>query len=347
MKRLAPAGIALGLLVSMISFLAPASASAAEPNPCRVVNESVAALGTQQTIHGTLCVPAHRTNDAVFLLIPGATYNSTYWDFPYQSETYSFSQAMNRAGTATLTIDRLGTGGSSKPLGALVTASVQASIVHQLVSRLHSGSPTLPAFGRVVLGGHSLGSLISVLEAATYHDVNAVMLTGFSNRLNLIGLTGFAATFSPAPLDPVLAGKGYNLADFTTRPGTRAALFDAPGDFDPALAGVDEATKDAFNLGEPVDSVAISAYLGYSRQINVPVLLVDGQQDGLFCGGLLGTDCSSSAALHNSEAPYFSPSANLDTYVLPGAGHCINLARNTTTYQAVAANWLAKPGIGS
>lgn len=348
MKRRATLAALASLLMALISFAIPAAAnSAVAPNPCRTVTEPVSALGAQQTIHATLCLPAHASNDAVFLLVPGATYNSTYWDFPYQSQTYSFAHAMNRAGTATLTIDRLGTGGSSKPLGALVTASVQASVVHQLVSMLRGGTSTLPPFDRVVLGGHSLGSLVSVIEAGTYHDVDAVMLTGFSNRLNALGLTAFAATFTPAPLDPVLAGKGYNLAEFTTRPGTRAALFDAPNDVAPGVVAVDEQTKDAFNLGEPVDSVTIGAYLPYSLRINVPVLLADGQNDGLFCGGLLGTDCSSSAALHTSEAPYFSPSAHLETYVLAGAGHCINLALNTTAYQAVAANWLSEAGVAS
>lgn len=44
--------------------------------------------------------------------------------------------------------------------------------------------------------------------------------------------------------------------------------------------------------------------------------------------------------LAQQERPYFSPAARLHTYVLPGAGHCINLAPNTRLYQAAVASWL-------
>lgn len=88
--------------------------------------------------------------------------------------------------------------------------------------------------------------------------------------------------------------------------------------------------------------MAIGSYLPYTRRINVPVLIANGQKDGLFCGGPLGTNCSSDAALRNDEAPYFSPSAQLETYTLPNAGHCISLALNTTPYQNRVVDWLAQ-----
>jgi pimeloyl-ACP methyl ester carboxylesterase len=75
------------------------------------VSVPVDVLVVQAMMAGTLCRPPGAST--VMVLVPGSTYNQTYWDFPYQLETYDFRLAMNRAGYATLVIDRLGVGKSS------------------------------------------------------------------------------------------------------------------------------------------------------------------------------------------------------------------------------------------
>jgi hypothetical protein len=60
---------------------------------------------TLGTMYGKLCAPTGAKT--VHVLIPGGTYNSSYWDIGYQPEIRSYRMAMNNAGYATLAVDRL------------------------------------------------------------------------------------------------------------------------------------------------------------------------------------------------------------------------------------------------
>jgi pimeloyl-ACP methyl ester carboxylesterase len=83
-----------------------------------------------------------------------------------------------------------------------------------------------------------------------------------------------------------------------------------------------------------------------SRGINVPVLLAVGGKDAIFCG-FLARDCSSAEALRKQEAPYFSPAAELSTYVLAGSGHSMALHKNAGDYREATRAWLrARFGTG-
>jgi pimeloyl-ACP methyl ester carboxylesterase len=269
----------------------------------------------------------------VQVLIPGGTYNSSYWDIGYTPEIRSFRLAMNKSGIATLTVDRLGTGQSSKPLSALVTASVQADAVHQVIQTLR------PRFAKVIVGGHSIGSAMAMIEAGNYHDVDGVLVTGMTHRMNLITVIPVLAGMIPAPLDPVLGRRGLDVGYLTTDPGTRYSAFHTPGPNDAGAIAYDESTKDVYAVTEAVDTLLLTnVVIPATQRINVPVLLVVGN-DKHFCGAPLGSDCSSAEALRQSEAPFFSPAARLQTFILNGYGHAINYAPNAPVYQQVAANW--------
>ena len=58
--------------------------------------------------HPTLPRNSSRWSDTIQLLVHGATYNKIMWDFPYQPETYSYTQRMNAAGYSTIAVDLLG-----------------------------------------------------------------------------------------------------------------------------------------------------------------------------------------------------------------------------------------------
>ncbi|MET9627333.1 alpha/beta hydrolase [Lentzea sp. NPDC006480] len=272
-----------------------------------------------------LCVPAGATT--IQVLIPGGTYDRTYWDVGFDPDAHSFTRAQNAAGFATLALDRLGTGKSSKPLSALVTASTQASAVHQVIQTLK------PRFSKVIVAGHSIGSAMAMIEAGTWHDVDGVLVTGFTHKMNYITVVPVLANMVPAGLD-----LGY----LTTMPDTRYNSFHKPGPLVPGAIAFDESTKDVFAATEAVDTILLNTVIiPISRNINVPVMIALGN-DFHFCGSgvpLMGSDCSSPAALKADEGQFFPSAPSLNTFILDGYGHSINYAPNAPGYLSAVATW--------
>lgn len=321
---LALTALGLGLL------LAPIDARAAEP-ACQDVRFPVRLAGLAQTVAGTLCTPAGGA-DTVQVLIPGGLYNRTYWDITVTPETRSFRRAMNRAGYATLAVDRLGSGDSTKPPSVLLTAITQADVMHQVIQSVRSG------FAKVIVAGHSLGSAVAVIEAATYHDVDGVLVTGMSHHLNVLNTATIATTLGPAILDPKFAGRILDPGYLTTRPGSRFGSFHAPGPFDSDVERHDEVNKDLAAVTELGDAALFGTLTPYSLLINVPVLTVVASQDPVLCGALF-TDCTSSATLLAGEKPFYSEAARPEAYLLDGYGHALNYARNAPDYFQAVVEW--------
>nr|WP_232328535.1 alpha/beta fold hydrolase [Kibdelosporangium sp. MJ126-NF4] len=285
---------------------------------------------------GTLCTPGTDAK-SIQVLIPGGFYNRSYWDVTVEPELRSFRLAMNKAGYATLVVDRLGTGRSTTPPSVLLTAITQASAVHQVVQALRSGS-NVPRFDKVFLGGHSLGSAISVIEAATYRDVDGVLVTGMGHHLNVLGIAPIFATFVPAILDRKFADKGLDVGYLTTQTGTRFSSLHKPGPYNAAVEAFEESTKDVAAPTELVDAALLGTVTPYTRLVDVPVMSVMGSQDPTFCG-LLATDCSSASALRSAESLFYSPAANLRTHVVQGYGHSINFAPTAPDYHSAVIRW--------
>lgn len=283
---------------------------------CREVSVPVA-IGTGVPVRAQLCVPA-RIPGTVQVLIPGATYDGTYWNFPYEPGRYSYVDAMLAAGYATLDVDTPGTGQSGHPASALVSMETDASAVHQVIRAARDGAFGI-RFPRVITVGHSMGTAVAWREAAAYHDIDGMIATGNVHRPSLPGAAEATATLYPAFLDPAFAREGLDPGYLTTRPGTRAQDFYNQADADPRVIAEDEKTKStatatyfATYFAEDVDAD--------TARIHVPVLIADGQDDLLMCGPLSGTGCSSSAALLASESPFYGRGSCPRAYVLPNAG---------------------------
>ncbi len=322
----------LVLLVATIAAGMALPASAASQTTCAELDEPVHSGLLAATMHATLCSTAAGQGDAPLqVLVSGGTYNRTYWA-GLGLDAYSYTRRANAAGFDTLAVDRIGTGDSSHPLSALVTAGVQADAVHQLITRARTGTLDGHRHSLVALVGHSLGSMAAVIAAARYPgDLGALILTGYSHLISgdqlLTSLTSmYPAALEGRPLDP-----GY----LTTRPGVRAGLFHASDDVDPAVVAADEATKDASSATELPDAVLVGMARATSRSITVPVLLANGGRDSWACTAV---DCTSPQALRAAEQPYFS--TPLTTYVQPRSGHCLALAADGGEFTDFASQWL-------
>ncbi|MCL2585226.1 MAG: alpha/beta hydrolase [Streptosporangiales bacterium] len=331
---------AVRLAVFLMILLGTAGAARAQAasagTPCRAVSVPVTvAGGIPETIRGQLCLPAGATT--VQVLIPGATCSVGYWDFPYEPDRYSYVDALASAGYATLDINTLGVGDSSRPPSALVAIESDASAVHQVIQAARNGAFG-PHFPRVIAVGHSMGTAVAWHEAAVYHDIDGLIATGNVHLPSVTGASQGLADLYPADLDPRFAPDHLDPRYLTTRPGTRGPLFYNEADADPTVIALDERTKDVATYLYAGTYFAEDADADTAR-ISVPVLLADGQDDHLMCTGVAVTDCSSSSALLASEAPYYTGTGCLSAYVLPSAGHDLNLSLNARSFFAEAVRW--------
>jgi len=336
----------VGAVVAAALLMLPSPADAARTIACRSIGIPVQQLARTASVHGTLCLPSRRRT--VLVLVPGATYDGTYWNIGFDPGTYNFRLAMNRAGYPTFDIDRVGTGASSTPPSALVTHERQAAALHDAVGALRAGGLGAPRFTKVIAIGHSLGSATVVTEVASYHDADAVVLTGFSHSPNSSGLLQLFNSLTPAPVvDPAFRDRdpGY----LTTLPGHRGFLY-GDADVSPALQAYDEATKQpvsafeiatAFQTIAPLRSSPVTPVVKIppTGTIDVPVLSINGSADKLFCN--LAT-CAGTDEFTATERPYYAASPRFTGWLLPAAGHDINLSSNTRDYQREVIGWLRR-----
>jgi len=291
---------------------------------------------TVYNVFGVLCSRGSLEHKTIQITLHGATYSHLYWDFPFQPETYSYLRRATAAGYAVLDIDRIGIGQSDHPAAADVTIAANAHVVHQLVQALRGGDLVVPSFGRiraerVALVGHSLGSVISIQEAATYGDVDGIVLTGISHTVTPL-LGEILSSLYPANLDPRFAGLSLPDGYLTSLPGQRTVFYHAPS-FDPQVVAIDDQTKETVTTAE-LDT-AFPA-LALSNGIHAPVIVVVGDFDLAFCDA---PSCSVSGSLA-SEPSFYPADACAETAIIPGAGHDLNLHLQAQQAFDAVLEWL-------
>ncbi|WP_410661034.1 alpha/beta hydrolase [Amycolatopsis sp. lyj-112] len=322
-------------------FLAAAPAAAVDIRCSGVDLPVTGPVGEPATVHGQLCLPDGPAPKAVQLLVHGGTYNSSYWDLPYDPGRYSYQRDMAKNGYATFAADQLGSGRSSKPFSLPLLLPVLARSMHEVIGHLRAGRAGGAPFEKVVIVGHSVGSGIVAAEASTYQDVDGVILSGMTHLPSVPALTlGVLFGLQPAFADDRLGSLGSDPLYFTTKPGARTGLFYATENADPRVIEADEATKDQVSVPGMGTVAVFGIVLPATKAIRVPVFQAIGEKDILFCGLFALRNCSSARTLRPSEAPYYRPEAKLSTYVLPGAGHSLALHRNASAYRDATRAWL-------
>jgi pimeloyl-ACP methyl ester carboxylesterase len=321
----------------------PARASAEAGTTCRDIHipVSLAPGGTRnQSVYGELCTPAGSHPRMIQVLVHGVTYDHNYWDLPGFGGRYSYVKHTVARGYAALAIDRIGIGRSSHPLSALVTVDSDAETLHQVLQAVRSSGFPGGAYPRVVLVGHSFGTLVSELELSKYHDAEGIIATGWLAALpKPVQTAGLFARSYSAVLDPAFAGRGLDPGYQTTRPYTRAFFYQT-GTYDPAVLAEDERLKQTYTAGELATFIKPVVLDRPTEQITGQALIVVGEHDVFFCG-LLAVDCSTSDRLLRDQAPHWKSASSLHAYVQPGAGHDISLSYNNTAGFAAEDTWLA------
>ncbi len=336
-------GVAVLMVAAVVSTSipqAPAAAGRGSTVKCRDHRVPVALARGEParfSVATTLCVPTNAGTPTVHLLLAGASYGRVYWDFPYRPETYSYVRSLTRAGYATLNVDRIGIGRSSRPPAEDVTIESNAYVAHQLVSALRRGRIGGVAFTRVISVGHSVGSGIAWVEAARYTDVDGVIITD-AMHTPASGLWLGIASFYPGQVDPRFDSQDLPPGYMTTLPGRRGAIFYYEPGADPKVIARDEATKETVTAAE-LATLALSADPSVSSSIKVPVLSVVGEFDKNFCD-IPCSDPTSPAPARESE--YYAQQACLEIFIAPRAGHDINLHRSAPVWYRKAIEWSAR-----
>lgn len=324
----------------VVALPTAASATPATGSICSQVRFPVTLAGTTSVqVSGLLCVPVTGpAGHPLQILLAGATYDKQYWLLPSTPGGPSWVSWMAAHGQPTLAIDRPGTGDSGRPAADLLTMASEADVVHQIVGQLRAGAVRGRHFGRIVLVGHSVGTSVALVEDATYHDVDGLVASGFLHSYGPKLGTLFS-DMQPAAQDPVFAGTGAPDGYLTTLPNTRADFFYDPADSSQFTVALDELTKSTMTTGEE-NTIPAAADPAISQAVSVPVLAAVGENDQLFCGGPLSFPCDNAAAIVAHEKSDYSPAAQLEGYVLPGAGHVLNLQKNSALWFAAATDWL-------
>lgn len=328
------------LSVSMLTALAlsaPSAANADGPG-CQTVRTSVQLSSTDPTtyqIWGQLCGAA--PGRTVQLLVSGFTYDHLYWDSPIDPAKYSYVDAMNKAGYATLNIDRIGTGNSGHPPALNVNVDSNAYVVHEIIGKLRAGTIGGVSFPKVIVVGHSLGSVITMTEAGKYHDVDGVVLSGISHNIVTTNVAVLFATTEPTQLDPVLSKQNLPLGYVSTEPGIRKSDFYYTPTADPAVIAYDEAHKSTGTLGE---LATIPDMYAWSLSITAPVLLIDGQRDQIVCGPLgSSSPCDAPVSYLTTERAFYPVAKSFTPEIVPDTGHDLTLHETAPQFFGDVQQW--------
>jgi pimeloyl-ACP methyl ester carboxylesterase len=257
-------------------------------------------------MHAVLDSPGPTQGRPLLILVSGFSYDHEYWDPPVGDGKYSFVDAANGAGYATLNLDRLGLGSSDKPPAELTSIQDQADELHQIIQSIKSGALSSYGFSEVILVGHSVGSAIVQTEAGIYNDADALVLTGFRHEVNPAGAGEFINSIHPAAGEP----DGYLTVD------NRNMFYD-----------VGHTSRDILGWDASHIGTGTGAELNFqfaldparSAGITAPVLEVVGDHDLLF-----QTDPSTLAA----ERAFYSNSSDFEQLIVKNAGHDVTLGKN-------------------
>lgn len=285
---------------------------------------------------GWLCSRGPLADKTIQVLVHGATYDHNVWDFPYRPDRYSYVRAATDAGYATLNLDRLGHGLSSRVPGAELDLTAGAYALHQIVQKLRSGTLRAHQLGRVeadkiLLAGESLGGNLVWTEAATYGDVDGLVVAGSAHSFGP-GLDLLLQVTVPVEQDPIFRFFGFPPGYLTTIPGTRGDAYYHLPEVEPLVVLVDEILKQTMTVGE---IGGIPGSLPLSLEVDVPTFITVGDFDDIFCAP---PSCTATGSL-DAETDHWGPGTCAELLVMPDAGHVLNLHENAQDYFALVREW--------
>jgi pimeloyl-ACP methyl ester carboxylesterase len=301
--------------------------------------------GATYRVRGHLVAPLTSagavSSNAVTVYLHGLGYGEFFWRFRAVGG-YDYATEQAQAGHASVVLDRLGYDSSDHPQGQLSCLGAQADVAHQVVSKLRSGAyesggaaaPT--RFARVALAGHSAGGAVAQIEAYSYQDVNALIVASWADQgSSQVALDTFSETAG-------ICATGGQQAEGSSGPGGYAYFGQTPAQFQAVMfhnaATRVVAAATALRNRDPcgdTDSVlqAIATDQARLASVNVPVLVICGNQDALF-----------PPPACQQQRDHFTGSADASAVFLDNTGHAVTLERTAKKFRTTVSAWLGKRG---
>lgn len=259
-------------------------------------------------------------NKTLQVLVPGFTYNHTYWDPPKKKlPTFSYARFMAQQGYPVLALDLLGTGESSIPDGFALNITESVSSLAQVLTAARSlSNPLGRDFKRIVLVGHSVGSAIAVTTAGRFPGITDFLVsTGWSFSPHVVPLPpGIIAASSVTPYIRFPSPIRKELFYFTPSAGQSVIDFDNRVLADQFPSGI---LAQGLPLLKALAFGDFKAIQNISRvsQVNIPVLVQLGRFDDI-----------APPLMPEVDARLYSSSPDVSVEILERIGHSFNFHRN-------------------
>lgn len=293
------------LLTLTVALLASSvSIARSEPQPTRVDF----AVADGNTVAGF--VYGQSEDRPLVVLIHGASDTHAVFDF---GTGYRTAAELATRGFGVLAIDRVGYGASSHPNGDTLSFATAAGYVHEVIEDVRAGALgfTPPA---IVLLGPSVGADVALVEAATYQDVDGVIVVSHTNQLQpALFAVDVGAWFAQGPYFDF--GVDFRTQFFYAQPWAVPWVIDQ-----------DNATRSLVPRAEILS--ALTGQSAFARPaITVPVLLMQADHDALF--------------VPQDDSALFTSSPDVSFTLLGNAGHKV-FSHPTSKHAAVetVTRWL-------
>ena len=357
--------LALTALLALVAALLPLSSARSQSAPdadiveipvdFEVVNrnstpivcnqEGVDVNGQTYTLSGVLTAPADALDDedaTVTLILHGLGYGSFFSNFELV-DGYDFARKQAEAGNITVAIDRLGYDESPMPNGFETCLGAQADMANQVIVQLRRGEYQVddrdaPAFSQVVLAGHSVGGLLAQAVAYSFEDaVDGLVVLSYSD----VVVSDLAMQYAAEAVE-ACSEEGGQLSE-RGAPGYVAYGEDpvdfvighfATGNADPQVTRL---TVDRRNINPCGDllsfSAAVNTNLRNLDQIDVPVLVLAGEDDAFFPPPAV-----------ERQAELFTGAESVTTEVIADTGHALTLHLSRDEFASEITHWLQDNG---
>lgn len=346
--------LVVGLVVGVLAAL-PVTPSVADDSPVaqrtsHVVSRQVVFEMENTNATKVACVPDGRSYrirgelvgprsevlgadaDRINVLVHDLSAGSWFWhlrDHP----AYDYATQLARAGETSLVLDRLGYDSSRLADGNATCLGAQADMLHQVVQHARSGSYKFrkstrgtPAAQHVVVHGHSVGAAIAETEAATFDDVDGLVLMSWSDS----GASQRAVDEASQQSATCLRGEDYATYGQTKKEFRQLLFASAPARVQRTAASLrnPDPCGDALSLTQLVGSLNLT-----TRDIEAPVLLLFGSKDAL---------TRNDAA--EKQAKAFSSSVSVTSRTVRGAGSALPLEKSAPKTRERVLRWLCSLG---